>query len=86
MVGIPAPGYDIHFSISSLEFRTFFFSRRRAKTRGRAANNGEHTSAAEYGEMLTAGEYNSVARKRPKYNVFEKKTSQLWTGINCKFQ
>jgi hypothetical protein len=82
---VPHLGYDIQFSLSSLEFRTSFFSRRRAKTRGRAANNAEHTSAVEYGEMLTADEYNSVARKRPKYNVFEKKTSQVWTGINCKF-
>jgi hypothetical protein len=55
------------------------------KTRGRAANNAEHTSAAEYVVLSTDGEYNSFARKRSEYNVLEKKTSQEWTGINCKF-
>jgi hypothetical protein len=75
MFGIPAPGrpYNIHFSVFLPRIPNFVFSRWSAKTRGRAANNAEHTNAAEYGVMSTDCEYNSVARKRREYNVLEKK-------------
>jgi hypothetical protein len=63
--------FTFYFPPSSSELSSF--SRRSAKTRGRAANNAEHTSAAEYAVMSTDGEYNFFARKRPKYNVLEKK-------------
>jgi hypothetical protein len=34
--------------------------------------------------MSTDNKYNSVARKRPEYNVLEKKNSQVWIDFNCK--
>jgi hypothetical protein len=61
-----------------LEFRTFFQEEGRKPAAG--PHNAEHTSAAEYAKMSIDDEYNSVARKRPEYNVFEAKnfSSMNW--------
>jgi hypothetical protein len=68
---VPHLGYGIHFSLSSLDFLTFLLEKG-AKPRGRVANKCEHTSAVEYAVMSNDGEYISVARKRPGYNVLQK--------------
>jgi hypothetical protein len=83
LFGMPAPGLPpswIRYSLFTFLSRVpkfFLFSRSGAQTRSRAANNAEDTSAAEYVVMSTGGEYSSFARKRPDYNVLEKKNFSI---------